>query len=1749
MRKVQALLFYLAAEPENAHRRDQLMTLFWPRMPESSARANLRQILFHLRQAIPEVVYEGKKVPRIVANRHTIRLNHQANIDIDTAQFDALLDRVHSHDHLQLLNCHACYQTLQQAVSLYKGSFLADFYLDDSNAFEEWAETHRQQYRRKMLDALGTLTTIAMRRSDFAEALVYAEQQFDIDNLHESGYRQLMKVLALSGQRAAALSLYDRYRRLLDEELGMAPTAQTTRLAEQIQLGEVQFDQPQIPAVRGYEMKEEIGAGTYGVIHRAVQPAIGREVAVKIIRRRYASDPAFIRRFEAEAQTIARVEHPHIVPLYDYWREPDGAFLVMRLMRGGNLLTKLQGGPWTPEQTCRFLDQIAPALLASHEQGIIHRDIKPANILFDEAENAYLSDFGVAMDLFQVQELTAAGDTVATLDYTSPEQLQAGPVTPQSDIYSLGAVLYEMLTGEKPLAELALANLVERKLNGPFPLLSESQPGLPPGLDVVIQQATARRPEDRFPTVLALAEMFGHFINNHLAPVTTGRAPVAGDVPNPYKGLRAYQEADAQDFFGRETLTGQLTERLSHSRFLAVVGPSGSGKSSLVKAGLIPALRQGALPGSDRWYIAQMVPGDHPLEELELALWPIAVDPPPSLVEPMQKDSRGLLRTLRRVLPNEENVKLLLVIDQFEELFAMVDDEARRNHFLESLYVAITAPRTPLRVVVTLRADFYDRPLQYQPLANLFKQHTDLVLPLERDELTWAIQEPARRVGVTFEDGLLPAIVADVDAQPGSLPLLQYALTELFERRRHRKITRQAYAAIGGVPGALARRADELFNTLTLEQQAAAHQLFLRLVTLGEGDGDTAVSPDTRRRVKLSEVHQISAEVTAVLDQFGDARLLTFDRDPLTREPTVEVAHEALLSRWERLQMWLKEGREDIRLQRQLARAEADWQANDEDESYLMRGAMLNQFEALRQRNSVALLPQEEAYLQASLEARQARQAAEAERQQRELETAQQLAASEARRAREQTQAADQLRRRALLLASALVVAGILAVVAVIFGNQSRREAQIALSRELAAAALTNLAEDRERSILLSLEALSSAHTLQAEEVLHEAITTSRLRRTFELDSEGWGLAYSPDGRYIATGEISGQIIIWEVDTGDVHLTLGPHEGSYVNDLDFNSDGSLLASAGDFDTRLWDVATGEELLRMDAHRPDFDEDAENWIIGVDFSPDDKLLATSSWNSTAILWDVDASLAAGSGEIMHILTGHTNPLWQINFSRDVSRVATASHDGTAKIWDVASGEELLTLQVADAQEELGIESVVFTRDGAQVVVVGGTTGSAEMSVWDASTGERLYEFYGHNAFLQNVKLSPTGSLMATGGGDTTAKVWDLSGVTPRALFTLYGHTDWVNDLAFSPDEKYLATISRDGTAKLWDISPTGSEELLTLDSQNDNLNAIAYSPDGTLLAASGNDTTSTTIWDIATAQPVTTLNHDDVVNYIEFSPDGAVLAAANDDSTVRLWEVGSGQEVRLLEGHKDVSEDKHYNGIAELDFSPDGDRLATAGEDGLVKIWNIETGTELHSLSGHPEGNAILAVDFSDDGDLLAAGTNQPSIITIWDSSTGEKLMELPGYEANRIFQVAFSPDGTLLAVGTNGHQLEVWQLPEVIGARGQEEAEILFSISALHSDRALSFNSSGTQILTAGQIWDATTGERLLTLRNPDGVGDAAFSPDDTRVATAGRDGLVRVFTLDLEELIALAQSRVTRSLTRAECQQYLHVDECPDGE
>ena len=817
-------------------------------------------------------------------------------------------------------------------------------------------------------------------------------------------------------------------------------------------------------SVRGYEMREEIGQGAAGPVYRAYQPIVGREVAIKVIRQELADDPAFIRRFEAEAQRVAGVEHPHIVPLYDYWREPGAAYLVMRLLDAGSLADALVLGALPVDRAATVFGQICSALQAAHRGGVVHGDVKPASILIDRDGNAYLNDFGVA--------LAADGEGSSTTGpYASPEQRCGQPVSPVSDIYSLAVVAATALTG----------------MPGSY---GQVRGALAPAVRSVLDRATEVDPARRYPD----AATFGTALTDALGGTI---APPLDEPENPYKGLRAFGPADVEDFFGRERLVERLIARLgepgTRGRFVAVVGPSGSGKSSVVRAGLVPAVARDALPTSSEWFRIDMTPAPHPFEELEAALARVATDDGTGLLDVLLTPG-GVRRAVHQILPDEQT-QLLLVIDQFEELFTQVDDDAAER-FMDELVDLVTAPATQARVVITLRADFYDRPLLHRGVGELLREGTEVVTPMSVGELGAAITGPARRVGVDVEAAVVSEMVTEILDHPGALPLLQYTLTELFGARTGRTITMSAYRAGGGVSRTLARRADTLLAGLGTETVEAARHVFLRLVHLADDTTGTV----TRRRALVVEVEELDerSRVERVLDPFGRHRLLSFDRDPVTRGPTVEISHEALLTEWGTLRGWIDDARDDLRTHRQLVAEMTAWTASDASPDYLLGGGRLEAIAAWAGTTTMGLRPAELRFLDASLAAR----------------TAEQHVAEE--RARRQVRINRRLR---VLLAGV----GVLLAIALVAGLLARREsaraddaAAVAEARRLAALALDASANDL--AVLLAVEAarLDASPDTQATLVTALSRNHPALIASTHGEEPTLGLDVSPDGQWIA---------------------------------------------------------------------------------------------------------------------------------------------------------------------------------------------------------------------------------------------------------------------------------------------------------------------------------------------------------------------------------------------------------------------------------------------------------------------------------------------------------------------------------------------------------------------------------------------------------------------------------------------------------
>ncbi|HEY8117112.1 MAG TPA: BTAD domain-containing putative transcriptional regulator, partial [Actinomycetota bacterium] len=1289
--KQRIVLAHLVLGANKVVSAEHLIDALWGEGLPEDPKSTLQVYVSRLRSALGGDAVEGQ------ARGYVLRA---ARDDVDALRFEDLLAAARGNGS----DPRETDKILTEALELWRGPALADLSGEPSLT----GEIARLEELR--LQVLEETNDARLEFGRHVQVVAELETLTRTHPLRERLWRELMLALYRSDRQAEALAAFERARTVLAEELGIDPSRDLQLLHERILRQDPELDLKGEP-LRGYRLLEQVGEGAFGVVYRATQPQIGREVAIKAVAPELANHPDFIRRFEREAQIVAKLEHPHIVPLYDYWREPDAAYLVMRFLRGGSVEDLLRSGPLDPQRASSILDQVAAALSAAHRQGIVHRDVKPGNVLLDELGNAYLTDFGVALEAGSPER--SSGTMIrGTPGYLSPEQVRLDPASPRSDIYALGIVAYEMLTGAPPFPESSLTALLDHHVRDSIPSVQEVRPDLPAALDRVIGRATAKDAEDRFSDALELASAVRAALQGGAPTVTV----LAGEIRNPYKGLRAFLEADAADFFGREGVTKRLLRRLEEdrpgSRFLAVVGPSGSGKSSVVRAGLVPALRRGSLPGSERWYVIDMLPGAHPLRELESALLGLAVAPPPSLLDELDGDTRGLLRAVDRILPDPD-AELLIVLDQLEEVFTLIEDEDERFHILESLRAATTEAGSRVRVVATLRADFFDQPLSVRGFGDLLAQRTEAVTPMSPEELERAIVAPAERAGLAVEPRLLAAMIADVVDRPGALPLLQFTLTELAERREDGVLTLVGYRRLGGVSGALARRAEQMFEGMNEGARDACRQVFLRLVTLGEG------SEDTRRRVRRSELQPLTDARTldGVLDAFGRHRLLSFDRDPATREPTVEIAHEALLGVWDRLHGWIDEARDDVRTQRRLAAAVSEWESAERDPSYLLRGVQLDQAHEWARTTTLVLSDADRAYLAEGVEV--------------------QRAVSERERALER-RSMRRLRSLMALGVAAALVATTLTVVAVSQRRRAEGEARVARARELAAAATANLSVDPERSILLALAAVGATWDVdrtvvpQAEEALHRALQESRVVLTVP---QGREIAVSADGTRFATTGQDGTAIVWEMDTGKRLLTLRGHEGE-VNGVAFSPDGSLLATTGDDRTvRLWDAASGRQVHVLRGHR--------DLVLGVAFSPDGSLLATSSQDGTVRIWDVAAGtqhlvLRGPPGEKFNNFSGLTPA-----FSPDGSRVASGGWFSTP-IWDLATGKISMLL----ARQPVEAFAVAFSPDGTRVA----TAVHRDAQTWDAETGEPLTAFSGHTGDILAVAYSPDGTRIATGADD-------------------------------------------------------------------------------------------------------------------------------------------------------------------------------------------------------------------------------------------------------------------------------------------------------------------------------------------------------------------------------------------------------------
>ena len=1145
----------------------------------------------------------------------------------------------------------------------------------------------------------------------------------------------------------------------------------------------------------------------------------------------------------------------------------------------------------------------------------------------------------------------------------------------------------------------------------------------------------------------------------------TNDEPVTKECP--YRGLAFFDVDHAPFFHGRGPLTQWLLEKLRKqpgsaepNRMLGILGASGSGKSSLARAGILAQIKAGELPDSDTWPRVIVRIGSNPLEALATSLVRVRCEDQKSeasptavfeMIQSMKDFSQALSVFVDLWLGEQRSERrVVLLIDQFEELFSMAPeftkdqaeksatDAKLRRAFVQNIYHAATVAQGRMIVIITMRADFYHKCAVYDELPRLFTDSSpELVGPLNEIELRDVIDRPAWQTGCQVESGLVDMLVHEVRGQRGNLPLLQFALTELWEHREENRLTAAAYRQFDGLTGVLNRRAEKLFENFSLEQQQLCENLFLRLTQPGAG------TEDTKRRVTRKELdldsNSPSKSIRDLLKQLSqqDTRLIVSD------DTGVEIAHEALIRGWDRLKKWINEHRRGIEIHRRLTDAAVAWQKARRENpppqtilGLLYRTPHLEEAVELRDNHPDWLNSLESSFVEES--------------------------------AKEQKRIADTERlakRRLVLISRGLAAVLVLAIASGIWGWKSSFEAKRATvsEREARKAALVELArndlvnarfaikEFRLDDALIwferAIEHAPADHSLYSAARSLLASRSMCLHFSFVHDRFA-GVAFSPDAQTVVN--ISGNTArLWNAQTGAPRGEPLQHDGE-VNSVEFSPDAHTVVTRSGKSARLWNAQSGAprgEPLQHDGR-----------VTAVAFSPDGQTVLTGSDDTTARLWN--ALTGAPCGEPLQ----HDDRVTAVAFSRDGQTVLTGSFYGKARLWNAQTGAPRGEPLMHDG----GVDSVAFSPDGQTVL----TRGHRTAQLWNTQTGAPRGEPLKHDEDkrVNSVAFSPDGQTVLTGSDDTTARLWNALTGAPRGK--PLQHDGWVTAIAFSPDGQTVVTGSHDKTARLWNaLTGTPCGEPLKHDYP---VIAVAFSPDGQTVRTRSWD--KTRIWDAQTgALRGQSLQHNYPVIAVAFSPDGQTILTGSTDKKARFWnaQTGAPRGEPL----------KHDDAVSAVAFSPDGQTVLTGSWDKKARFWDAQTGAPRGEPLQHD--GSVYSVAFSPDGQTVLTGSWDKTA-RLWNAQTGVPRGEPLQHDGN-VNSVAFSPDGQTVLTGSSD--------VVVYSTNGQIE----------------SIESTDNR----ARLWNALTGTlRGERLEHNEGVSAVAFSPDGQTVLTGCWDRTAKIWSL-----------------------------------
>ncbi len=1535
-------------------------------------------------------------------------------------------------------------------------------------------------------------------------------------------------------------------------------------------------------------------------VYKAYQASLDRYVALKVLHSHLAEDPDFVNRFEREATAVARLRHPNIVQVFDYDVQDDLYYIVMEFVEGPTLKAEITqrlknrdyqyGYVFDQDEVVRLFATLSDAIEYAHIRGMIHRDLKPGNIMFTAEGQIMLTDFGLARMVFSSSR-SLSGALSGTPAYMAPEQVEGGAVDERADIYSLGIVLYELFSGRVPFEADTPYELMTKHVTDEVPPIREFNPDIPTDAETVILKALSKNSESRYQSAeafsSALQDATGVIVvqtsaSGLVAPIATladsqELVPVTGHtgvseftlaaLTSPYRGLYAFREEDSPYFFGRETFTERLSETLNEQSMVAVIGPSGSGKSSVVYAGLLPKLR-----GLGNWTIIHMRPGSEPFFSLANALIEtIGSDDEPLSSPPGTQEIAEALRNGQSRLSEllgqahkdgDDQSRHLLVVDQFEELYTLCLDEDVRHQFPTTLFEAVNSDQSQkvpsFSLVLTLRADFMGQALADRPFADALQDADVKLGPMTRAELGRAIESPAAKKHVVFEAGLVDRILDDVGDEPGNLPLLEFALTLLWEKRAGRRLTHAAYESIGRVEGSLARYADEVYEQLSISEREMARRVFTQMVRPGEG------TEDTRRLATRDELGEAD---WALAQRLAAARLVTTGRSPSGQE-TVEVVHEALIRGWQQLRIWMNSERAFRSWQERLRVAVRQWEDNRRDEGALLRGAPLAEAEEWLNSKNNELSDAERRFIKASINQRE-RQAEEREAQRRRelaaakklAEEQQRLAEAEFQRAEEQARSTKRLRLLAVVLAAVFLLAVAAAIVAIGQSQdasqqanaratevviRSAAEAQAMVSAELAATRAFESTQARDIAEVERARANQSAEQAiaakdEAENERDRADNQARLAFARQLAAQST-ILQGPQLDLALLLSLEAYRIDESVETASSILSalqVNPNLETYLRghpsllqSVAFSPDGNLLATAGaEGLVLLWDISTKEIIGQFSGHDP------TQLVNRVTFSPDGKTLATASDDTSVILWDIE------SREIDTVLESHQAWVQSVDFSPDGHRLVTGSGDRTVIVWDVETGEPILNMSGHTGP----VWDAVFSNDGT---LIASASGDNNVRIWDSLSGELVRTLSGHTGPVFGVSFDPSDESLVSSSADFSLILWDVDSGDPIGE-PMIGHVAGAVDVEISPDGEVIASSGADSTVRLWDVA--SQQQQLVFGNHNGLVPAVTFSPDG-LMLASGDATGTAILWDIqSNLQPLGTVltGHNGAVNDLSVHPDGELLATAGADSTIRFWDMDMKVQTEepITHGQR-ISEP-----VISMSFSEDGSILATGSRNGTAMFWDTTTGENITPTIS-AQTNGITAMDLSNDGSILYTG-NPAGFTALWDVNSGNQIGPFLSGHSGLVTAVLISPDGlTAASAGANGSLLirPIADIPTGPAA-GTPIQPLTGTQSVDISILSLAFSPDSSQLLTGDNkgniaLWDSIEQEVLEQVNIP-GVGPLvvlAYSPEGNLIAVGGANGDVLLLESEtLNETLRFPQLHETAITTIAfadDGQNLITIDE-----